>query len=43
MARYVDGFVLPIPRKNAAAYDPARMPLDGKRMLFGGFEVRVDL
>jgi uncharacterized protein YbaA (DUF1428 family) len=120
MARYVDGFVLPIPKKNAAAYrrmaqksgkiwrehgalevrecmaddvkpgkttsfpqavkleagervwfswivfksrahrdrvnarvmkdprmaammDPANMPLDGKRMIFGGFEVRVDL
>jgi len=120
MARYVDGFVLPIPRKNAAAYrrmarkagkiwrehgalevreciaqdvkpgkhtsfpqsvklkagesvwfswilfksrqhrdrvnarvmqdprlasmmDPKKMPFDGKRMIFGGFEVRVDL
>ena len=118
MARYVDGFVLPIPKKNAAAYrriaqkagkiwreygaleyvecigddvkpgkhtsfpqsvklkpgevvwfsfivfksrkhrdrvnakvmkdpriqmDPAQMPLDGKRMIYGGFEARVDL
>jgi uncharacterized protein YbaA (DUF1428 family) len=119
MARYVDGFVLPIPRKNAAAYrkmarkagriwrehgaleyreciaedvkpgkytsfpqsvklkgneavwfswivyksrkhrdqvnarvmkdprlagmDPSQMPFDGKRMIYGGFEVQVDL
>ena len=120
MARFVDGFVLPIPKKNAAAYrrmaskagkiwrehgalevrecmaadvkpgrytsfpqsvklkageavwfswivfksrkhrdrvnarvmkdqrlasmmDPENMPFDGKRMIFGGFEVRVDL
>jgi len=120
MARYVDGFVLPIPKKNAAVYrriarkagkfwrehgalavlecsgddvkpgkltsfpqsvklrkneavwfsfivyksrahrdrvnarvmkdprlasmmDPKQMPFDGKRMIFGGFEVRVDL
>jgi uncharacterized protein YbaA (DUF1428 family) len=119
MARYVDGFVLPIPKKNAAAYrrmarkagkiwrehgaleycecigedvkpgkttsfpqsvklkpdevvwfswivfksrrhrdrvnakvmqdprlagmDPAKMPFDARRMLYGGFEVRVDL
>ena len=120
MARYVDGFVLPIPKKNAAAYrrmarkagkiwrehgaleyrecigedvkpgkhtsfpqsvklkpgevvwfswvvfksrrhrdrvnarvmqdprlansmDPSRLPFDGKRMIYGGFEVRVDL
>jgi uncharacterized protein YbaA (DUF1428 family) len=118
MARYVDGFVLPIPKKNAEAYrrmaqkagkiwrehgalevveciaddvkpgkhtsfpqavklkagevvwfsfivfksrkhrdrvnkkvmadprlqmDPAQMPLDGKRMIYGGFETRVDL
>lgn len=120
MPRYVDGFVLPIPKKNAAAYrrmarkagkiwrehgaleyrecigddvkpgkttsfprsvklkpnevvwfswivfksrrhrdrvnakvmqdprlasmmNPAQMPFDGKRMLYGGFEVRVDL
>jgi uncharacterized protein YbaA (DUF1428 family) len=49
MARYVDGFVLPIPKKNAAAYQRiamasgAVMPFDGKRVIFGGFEVRVDL
>ena len=120
MARYVDGFVLPIPRRNAAAYrrmarkagkiwrehgaleyrecmgedvkpgkytsfpqsvkleknevpwfswivfksrkhrdlvnarvmkdprlasmmDPKKMPFDGRRMIYGGFEVRVDL
>jgi uncharacterized protein YbaA (DUF1428 family) len=119
MARYVDGFVLPIPKKNAAAYrrmarkagriwrehgaleyreciaedvkpgkftsfpqsvklkgneavwfswivyksrkhrdqvnarvmkdprlagmDPSQMPFDGKRMIYGGFEVQVDL
>ena len=120
MARYVDGFVIPIPRRNAARYrriarkagrvwrdhgaleyrecmaedvkpgkltsfpqsvklkkgevvwfswivyksrrhrdrvnaavmkdprlarmmDPAKMPFDGKRMLYGGFEIRVDL
>ena len=118
MARYVDGFVLPIPKKNAAAYrrmarkagkiwrehgaleyvecigddvkpgkhtsfpqsvklkpgevvwfsfivyksrkhrdrvnaqvmkdprtqmDPAAMPFDGKRMIYGGFATRVDL
>jgi uncharacterized protein YbaA (DUF1428 family) len=118
MARYVDGFVLPIPKKNAAAYrkiarkaakvwldhgalefkecmgedvksgqetsfpqavklepgevvwfswivfksrkhrdrvnaavmkdprlqmDPANMPFEGKRMIYGGFEVQVDL
>jgi len=75
MARFVDGFVLPIPKKNAAAYrrmaskagkiwrehgalevrecmaadvKPGRytskkMPFDGKRMIYGGFEVRVDL
>ena len=120
MARYVEGFVLPIPKRNAAAYrriahkagkiwrehgalevrecmgddvkpgkhtsfpqsvklkkdeavwfswivfksrkhrdrvnakvmqdprlasmmDPKKMPFDGKRMIFGGFEVRVDL
>jgi uncharacterized protein YbaA (DUF1428 family) len=120
MARYVDGFVLPIPKKNAAAYrrmarkagkiwrehgaleyrecigddvklgkttsfprsvklkpnevvwfswivfksrqhrdrvnakvmqdprlasmmDPAQIPFDGRRMIYGGFEVRVDL
>ncbi|MCE3262564.1 MAG: signal recognition particle [Pseudoduganella sp.] len=23
--------------------DPAKMPFDGKRMIFGGFEMRVDL
>ncbi len=71
MARYVDGFVLPIPKQNIAASwilyksrahrervnakvmkDPrmaemmtpgAPMPFDGKRMIFGGFEARVDL
>ena len=86
MARYVDGFVLPIPKKNVAAYrrmarqagkiwrehgaleyrectaddvkpdrytsfpprlagmmDAKRMPFDAKRMIYGGFEVVVDL
>jgi len=119
MPRYVDGFVLPVPRRNAAAYrrlarkagriwiehgaleyrecmgedvkpgkrtsfpqsvklakgevvwfswivyksrahrdrvnarvmkdprlqmmDPSKMPFDGRRMIYGGFEVRVDL
>jgi uncharacterized protein YbaA (DUF1428 family) len=86
VARYVDGFVLPIPKKNVAAYrrmarqagkiwrehgaleyreciaddvkpgrytsfpprlagmmDAKRMPFDAKRMIYGGFEVVVDL
>ena len=37
MARYVDGFVLPIAKKNLAAY--RRIV---KRMAYGGFAVLVD-
>jgi len=50
MAGYVDGFVLPVPKKNVAKYrgiarmmDPSAMPFDGKRMIYGGFKVSVDL
>ncbi len=59
MARYVDGFVLPVPKKNVAAHrdrvnakvmrDPRlagmgaqAMPLDARRMIYGGFEIAVD-
>ena len=44
---YVDGFVLPLPKKNIEAYreiaDPAKMPFDGKRMIYVGFETLVQL
>lgn len=61
MARYVDGFVRPVPKKNVAAYRKmARnagklwiehgaleyrecIAEDVKRMIYGGFEVAVDL
>jgi len=62
MKPYVDGFVLPVPKKNRAAYarmarlgakvmkdprlaqymDPRKMPLDGKRMFWGGFRTVVN-
>ena len=44
----IDGFVLPIPRVQIAAYarvarlahlmDPKALPFDAKRMIFGGFK-----
>jgi uncharacterized protein YbaA (DUF1428 family) len=47
MARYVDGFVLPVPRRMAATYrrlaQRAPMPFDARRMIYGGFQVAVDL
>jgi uncharacterized protein YbaA (DUF1428 family) len=55
--RYVDGYVLPVPKKNLTAY--RRMALKagkvwrehgalevrecGKRMVYGGFDVLVDV
>ena len=44
MALYVDGYVLPVkadPR--IARMDPASMPIDGKRMFWGGFKELVGL
>ena len=38
----VNAKVMKDPRM-AAMMDPARMGFDGRRMIFGGFEVRVDL
>jgi len=46
MARYVDAFVLPVPRKNLEAYRRLAtkdMPFDVKRMTYGGFQMLVDL
>ena len=47
---YVDGFVLPVSKRNyekdkrlASMMDPTAMPFDGKRMVYGGFKVVVDL
>jgi uncharacterized protein YbaA (DUF1428 family) len=36
---YVDGFVIPVPRKNVEAY----RPFDVRRMVYGGFRTIVDL
>jgi uncharacterized protein YbaA (DUF1428 family) len=35
--RYVDGYVLPVPKKSMA------MPFDVRRTVYGGFRVLVDL
>jgi uncharacterized protein YbaA (DUF1428 family) len=74
MPKYVDGFLLPLPKKNVAAYrkmarlggkvwrerdrvnaavmkdprmakmgPPMTMPFDIERMVYGGFEVLVDM
>ena len=70
MADYVDGFVMPIPKRNIAVYrrmsrkagriwreygafdyteciaddvKPGKMPFDGKRMIYGGFKVMVNV
>jgi uncharacterized protein YbaA (DUF1428 family) len=41
--RYVDGYVLPVPRKNLGAYRriARKVPFDCKRMVYGGFKVLV--
>ena len=52
MVRYIDGFVLPVPKRNVDAtramkdprladMDPKKMPFDLNRMLYGGFKVLV--
>jgi uncharacterized protein YbaA (DUF1428 family) len=38
----VNAAVMKDPRL-ASMMDPTKMPFDGKRMIYGGFEVRVDL
>jgi uncharacterized protein YbaA (DUF1428 family) len=52
---YVDGFLLPVARKNLAAYrrisakagrmmmDPSKTVMNPRRMAHGGFKVLVDL
>jgi uncharacterized protein YbaA (DUF1428 family) len=40
MGVYVDGFVVPVPKKNVEAYPS---PFDGKRMFWGGFKELVSL
>jgi uncharacterized protein YbaA (DUF1428 family) len=41
MARYVDGFVLPLPKKNLEAY--RRMAREAGCMFWGGFKSLVEL
>jgi hypothetical protein len=52
MAVYVDGYVLPVPKKHIGTCrkDPRitsmvakDMPFDGKRMFWGGFKTLVEL
>lgn len=45
---YLDGFVIPVPKANldprvAHYMDLANMPFDAKRMIYGGFEMIIDL
>ena len=44
--KYVDGYILPGPKKNLAVFrkmmDPKAMPFDSKRMVYGGFKLMVD-
>lgn len=48
MARYVDSFVLPVPRTHITAYRrvarkaPEAMPFDGRRMFWSGFKAQVE-
>jgi hypothetical protein len=46
---YVDGFVVPVPKQNLAAYkkmslvfNPKALPFDGERMFFGGFKIFIE-
>lgn len=41
--KYIDSFVLPVPKENVEAYRPKTMPFDAKRMFWGGFKVMIDL
>ena len=51
MSKYIDGFVIPVPKANMAEYKDPRMKeicpavngvFDVKRMIFGGYQVIVD-